>query len=78
MPGPRLCKAPLPLTEQGLGLPVRGAVSRITEGSGSQVPNNQPGRASGLSMLYVGAAGMLSTNLSGETWTGYRTFEGGL
>lgn len=63
--GPSRCWAPvLPPVERGLGLPPRGAVCKITEGSGGKVCNNQPGRASWLTVLYVRAAEMLSTNLS--------------
>lgn len=56
----------LPPAGCGLVLPGRGAVSRITEGPGSKVHNNQPGSISWRSILYGGAAGMLGTNLSGE------------
>ena len=67
---PMHCRAPAsPPRERTLGLPVRGAVCRITEGSGSKVRNNQPGRASWLSTLYAGAAGMLGINLRGGLCT---------
>lgn len=61
------CKAPAHSpAERGLVLPGWGAVSRITEGPGSKVHNDQPGRVSWLSIMYGGAAEMPGTTLSGE------------
>lgn len=60
------CKPPALPPGRGLALPVRGAVSRITEGPGSKVHNNQPGSTFWLSILYGGATGMLGTNFNGE------------